>query len=150
MRQVSLPTEPGDNDLTERSLADLNTFGNEGNPYACVPREPGVVEQAFAVAEAAAEPNSRGRGRIVVGPAADIPIGGRVIVDDGKVGIGVFNIGGTFRAIKNSCPHQGAELCRGPVGSTLGPSDAQQFRQALDGRVLQVSVARVGVRPCHR
>ena len=38
---------------------------------------------------------------IIVKPA----VGGREI--------GVFNLGGTFYALRNICPHRGAPLCRG-------------------------------------
>ena len=45
--------------------------------------------------------------------ADDVPPGGRKIVAVGGREIGVFNLGGTFYALRNICPHRGAPLCRG-------------------------------------
>jgi nitrite reductase (NADH) small subunit len=55
--------------------------------------------------------------RYVVGRTADIPPGKRLIVDVAGRSIGVFNVGGTFFAVRNSCPHQGGPLC---LGRTVG------------------------------
>lgn len=104
-----------------------NTFGTEPSP----------LDKAFAVADAAVPPKSRDGRRLVVGPASEIPPGSRRIVDDGRQGIGVFNVAGSFHAIKNVCPHAGAPLCRGGLHATHRPADVQRFDPALDGRVLR-------------
>jgi ferredoxin-NADP reductase/nitrite reductase/ring-hydroxylating ferredoxin subunit len=51
----------------------------------------------------------------VVARVADIPDGGRLLLDVAGRSIGVFNIRGRFYALLNRCPHQGAQLCRGSV-----------------------------------
>lgn len=51
--------------------------------------------------------------RFVVGNAKEIPDGGRVIVEVAGRSIGVFNVGGTFYALRNRCPHNGGPLCEG-------------------------------------
>jgi nitrite reductase/ring-hydroxylating ferredoxin subunit len=57
--------------------------------------------------------------RYVVCPASAIPPGERKIVRPRRdQGIGVFNIDNEFYALKNVCPHQGAELCLGRVSGT--------------------------------
>jgi nitrite reductase/ring-hydroxylating ferredoxin subunit len=53
--------------------------------------------------------------RYVVARTADLPEGGRLIVDVNGKSIGIFNVEGTLRAVLNRCPHQGAELCKGLV-----------------------------------
>lgn len=64
--------------------------------------------------------------------------GQRKIVQIGKRSIGVFNIHGELHAVKNVCPHQGAELCRGSVGGTMLPSNTPgEYNYALDGQVLR-------------
>lgn len=56
----------------------------------------------------------------------------------GRRSIGVFNVAGSLYAIKNSCPHQGAELCRGTIGGTMLPTETPgQYNYALDGRILR-------------
>src|SRR5215212_3501557 len=55
--------------------------------------------------------------RIEVGPADEFPPGMRRIVVPfrGRAGIGVFNVGGTFYALRNLCPHKSGPLCTGRV-----------------------------------
>jgi nitrite reductase/ring-hydroxylating ferredoxin subunit len=50
-----------------------------------------------------------------VGTVDEIPPDGRKIVEVQGRSIGVFNIGGEFYAIRNTCPHQGGALCEGRV-----------------------------------
>lgn len=71
-------------------------------------------------------------------PASELAPGERKIVEIGKRSIGVFNVKGTLYAIKNICPHQGAELCKGTVGGTMLPADGPgQYNYAMDGQVLR-------------
>ncbi|MEM7343413.1 MAG: Rieske (2Fe-2S) protein [Chloroflexota bacterium] len=55
--------------------------------------------------------------RVVVGKASDIPPGERKIVVPfrGKAGIGVFNVNGTYYAVRNMCPHKFGPLCMGEL-----------------------------------
>jgi nitrite reductase/ring-hydroxylating ferredoxin subunit len=60
--------------------------------------------------------------RHVVGRVADLPPGSRKIVPvGGPSGIGVFNVAGRFYALRNICPHQGAEICKGEITGTTVP-----------------------------
>ena len=52
--------------------------------------------------------------RYVVAKTEQLPAGERVFVEvGGRGGIGVFNIGGKYYALRNMCPHRGGPLCRG-------------------------------------
>jgi 3-phenylpropionate/trans-cinnamate dioxygenase ferredoxin subunit len=51
----------------------------------------------------------------IVARVADFPPGTRRIVTAGGRSIGVFNVRGAFFALRNSCPHQAAPLCRGLI-----------------------------------
>lgn len=51
--------------------------------------------------------------RYVVAAAADVPPGGRLIVDVAGRSIGIFNVDGDYLAVRNRCPHQGGPLCEG-------------------------------------
>ncbi len=76
--------------------------------------------------------------RYEICPLAELPKGERKIVEIGKRSIGVFNVAGSLYAIRNVCPHQGAELCRGTVGGTMLPTETPgQYVYALDGQVLR-------------
>jgi len=60
---------------------------------------------------------------ICVGPVEELPEGARRIVQFGTASIGVFNVKGEFYAIRNFCPHEGAELCLGVLTGTNKPTD---------------------------
>lgn len=55
--------------------------------------------------------------RVVVGAVEGWPPGERRIVVPfrGRAGIGVFNLGGAFHALRNLCPHKLGPLCVGRV-----------------------------------
>ena len=80
--------------------------------------------------------------RHVVCRVSELPAGSKRILHTGRgPGIGVFNVGGAFYAIKNTCPHKGAPLCLGSVvGTTVprwpedGPPDMEWVR---DGEIIR-------------
>lgn len=100
-------------------------------------QEDSTICRAFKCIESVQQPKSRTGKRIVVCHRDELKPGERRIVDDGKQGIGVFNIAGQFYAIKNVCPHEGAQLCRGTVHATHAPSKVTEFIPALHGRILR-------------
>jgi nitrite reductase/ring-hydroxylating ferredoxin subunit len=65
--------------------------------------------------------------RRVVGTTKEFPAGSRRIVDVDGIAIGVFNVAGTFYAVLNRCPHQGAPLCAGVVSSSLESSEPGEY-----------------------
>jgi 3-phenylpropionate/trans-cinnamate dioxygenase ferredoxin subunit len=70
-------------------------------------------------------------------PAAELQPGTRRIVSLNGISVGVFNVGGTLHAIRNSCPHRGAPLCEGTIGGTMMPSDPQHYVYGMEGRLLR-------------
>ena len=75
--------------------------------------------------------------RHVICRSVELPPGERKIVDVAGRSIGIFNVEGTLHAIKNRCPHQGAELCRGTVSGTMLPAAPGEYKYGLEGRVLR-------------
>ena len=76
--------------------------------------------------------------RHVICPLQSLLPGERTIVEIGKRSIGIFNVHGDVYAIKNTCPHQGAELCRGTIGGTMLPTENPgEYNYALDGQILR-------------
>jgi|SRR5947209_17980867 len=73
----------------------------------------------------------------VVGPVSEIAPGGRKIVDVAGRSIGVFNVDGTFYALRNTCPHQGAPLCLGSVKGTAERSRPGEYVWGREGRILR-------------
>ena len=76
---------------------------------------------------------------ITICPAAEFPPGERRIIDagDGR-SIGVFNVHGKYYALRNLCPHEGAELCRGLVtGMNEETSTVGEYRWVKEGEILR-------------
>lgn len=76
--------------------------------------------------------------RVVVGKVSDIPPGQRKIVVPfrGRAGIGVFNVAGSFYAVRNICPHKNGPLCTGQLSgrvATDGPPSILGTSISVDG-----------------
>jgi nitrite reductase (NADH) small subunit len=66
-----------------------------------------------------------------------LPPGERILAELAGESIGVFNVAGSFFALRDRCPHRGGPLCRGPItGETCATSD---FDYSYDraGRILR-------------
>jgi nitrite reductase/ring-hydroxylating ferredoxin subunit len=59
------------------------------------------------------------RREYAVAKAVDIPSGTHLVVEAGGKQIGIFNVGGEYYALPNTCFHQNGPLCRGITGGTL-------------------------------
>jgi len=114
-------------DSDPRPMLFNTGYGTENTP----------LDFAFKIIEEARPPKARSGKRLTVCAAAEIPVGGRRIVTDGPLSIGVFNINGTFYAVRNVCPHYGAPLCQGTIHGTHRPSDVHEFDPGLQGRILR-------------
>ena len=57
--------------------------------------------------------------RVLIGQAADVPVGeGRVVEAEGKT-LALFNVDGAFYAIDNDCAHRGGPLGEGDLDGTV-------------------------------
>jgi len=84
------------------------------------------------------KPGSEQMERHVVAQAEEIPPGGRKIVRIvGRGEIGIFNLSGTFYALKNTCAHQGSRVCLGKIVGTALPSDVYEYRYGREGEILR-------------
>ncbi|NOU94832.1 Rieske 2Fe-2S domain-containing protein [Paenibacillus sp. LMG 31456] len=73
----------------------------------------------------------------IVGNTNEILPGQKKIVSLEGLSIGVFNVHGTYYAVKNSCPHQQAPLCVGKVSGTTLPSKPGEFLYGREGEILR-------------
>ncbi len=76
-------------------------------------------------------------GRHVVARVGEMPPGSRRIVEVAGRSIGVFNVHGAYYGLRNSCPHQAAPLCLGPVQGMLLPGKPGEYTWARDGEILR-------------
>lgn len=76
-------------------------------------------------------------GTHVVARVDEIPPGGRKIIRVEGREVGLFNLNGTFYALKNSCPHQGARVCLGRVVGTTLPVGVYEFQYSKEGQILR-------------
>jgi len=65
--------------------------------------------------------------KFVVGTVDEIPPGERKILTVAGRSIGVFNLDGEYLALRNRCPHQGAELCTGTLWGVLKAERPGEF-----------------------
>jgi 3-phenylpropionate/trans-cinnamate dioxygenase ferredoxin subunit len=76
-------------------------------------------------------------GRHVVGRVSELPPGGRKIVEADGRSIGVFNVDGSFYALRNSCPHQAAPLCLGAIKGMTMPSKPGEYIWGREGEIVR-------------
>jgi 3-phenylpropionate/trans-cinnamate dioxygenase ferredoxin subunit len=76
--------------------------------------------------------------RYVVAPVAEIPPGGRKVVQAGQGRrIVVFNVAGEFFALLDRCPHQGGRLSEGRLCGLVESEEPGVFRYARKGEILR-------------
>ncbi|TDF92519.1 Rieske (2Fe-2S) protein [Paenibacillus piri] len=76
-------------------------------------------------------------GRHVIAKAAEMPKGARKIVQLEGRSVGVFNVHGSYYAMKNSCPHQNAPLCVGTVTGMTMPCEPGQYVYGREGEIVR-------------
>ena len=72
-----------------------------------------------------------------VAAVGEIPPGGRKLVEIEGRSLGVFNVGGRFYALRNTCPHQGGPLCRGALLGLAASSGPGVFHYEREGEILR-------------
>jgi nitrite reductase/ring-hydroxylating ferredoxin subunit len=68
---------------------------------------------------------------------AQIPPGGRKIVEIAGKSIGVFNVHGQYYALRNICPHQFAPLCLGKITGTTRPGAVGEYHWEKEGEIIR-------------
>ncbi len=58
----------------------------------------------------------------------DVPPGQSKLINFGEFGIVLFNVGGTFYAIENCCPHSGGPLGKGELQGNIVSCPWHQWR----------------------
>lgn len=77
-------------------------------------------------------------GRCVVCRADEIRPGQRrIFAVGGRGGIGVFNVGGEYFAIRNRCPHRSGPLCRGRIRPHVVSPRVNQYAFEREGEILK-------------
>jgi nitrite reductase/ring-hydroxylating ferredoxin subunit len=76
--------------------------------------------------------------RVVVDRVDRFPPGQRrIVAAGGPAGVGVFNVGGSYYALRNICPHNQAPLCKGIVGPYVRSNDRGDFVYEREGEILK-------------
>lgn len=98
-----------------------------------------TLDRAFAETDAAPQSPRAGARVLNAGSIEGMDAESCRIVPHGKSSIGVYLIDGCLYAVRNQCPHKGAPLCRGKLGSTYRPVGAggEPFEEVLCNRVLR-------------
>ncbi len=90
-----------------------------------------------------------------IGAASGFNDPGRKVIAVGSAEIGVFKIGGEFRAYHNHCPHMGGPACQGKmmpkVEEDIAPDQTSRGMSVLQGtHQHRVPVAWLRIRHSHR
>ena len=118
--------------MSESARAERATSGPAGSEPATA--DPAAAVTAGASAGTDERPVRLAQGREhVVARVDEIAPGEHKVVPIGRHGVGVYNVGGSFYAIANYCPHEGGPLCAGRTrGRTVVdenvPGDAVMVR----------------------
>lgn len=73
----------------------------------------------------------------IVARMGELSPGERKIVEIEGRSIGVFNVGGRFYALRNSCPHQAGPLCLGSINGMIMPGKPGEYMWACEGEILR-------------
>jgi nitrite reductase/ring-hydroxylating ferredoxin subunit len=72
-----------------------------------------------------------------VAQADEIQEGQSKIVSVEGRSIGIYRIGDEYYALYNRCPHEGAQLCKGPVCGTTLPSKVYEYEFGRKGELVR-------------
>lgn len=75
--------------------------------------------------------------RHVICRAEALQPGSVLIVEAEKRSIGIFNIHGEFYALRNTCPHKGAPLCRGIITGLVVSAEPLQMQMTRNGEIVR-------------
>ncbi|WP_219418529.1 Rieske (2Fe-2S) protein [Pseudonocardia nigra] len=75
--------------------------------------------------------------RHVVATIEEIGPGERKIVEIEGRSVGVFNVNGTFYALRNQCPHAGARLCDGVLTGLVTSTAPGDYTYLRSGEILR-------------
>jgi nitrite reductase/ring-hydroxylating ferredoxin subunit len=67
----------------------------------------------------------------------ELPPGSRKLVVVNETPIGVFNVHGDYFALRSSCPHQGAPLCKGKITGTTTADRPFEVGYAREGEIIK-------------
>jgi nitrite reductase/ring-hydroxylating ferredoxin subunit len=67
----------------------------------------------------------------------EIPVGKPLIVEINGISLGLIKANDQVYAVRNTCPHKQAPLCKGSVSGTMLPSEPCEYRYGLEGLVLK-------------
>jgi nitrite reductase (NADH) small subunit len=93
--------------------------------------------------ESASEPSQapdtqRRRTWNLVGETSDFPDGSARVVNVHGRSIGIVRVGAEFYAVRNTCPHQGAQLFKGGIlKGTMLPSEPDELVYGMESLVIR-------------
>jgi len=79
----------------------------------------------------------RQKTKTVVAKVSDVKPGGGIYVTVNGRDIALFNVDGTFHAISNRCPHEGANLCTGRLTGLLESDRPGSYRLSRRGEMVR-------------
>lgn len=84
-----------------------------------------------------AKTKQKSKTKHVVARAGDFPPNTRRLVEVDGIAIGVFNVHGSYYALRSSCPHQGGPLCQGRVTGTTTATKPFEVEYGREGEIIK-------------
>jgi 3-phenylpropionate/trans-cinnamate dioxygenase ferredoxin subunit len=75
--------------------------------------------------------------KYIVATVDEIPPGERKLVEVAGRLVGLFNVNGSFFALRNQCPHQGGPLCNGRLTGFLMASVPGEYSYTRQGEMIR-------------
>lgn len=75
--------------------------------------------------------------KYVVATVDEIPPGERKIVRIAERSIGVFNVKGSYYAIRNKCPHAGGPMCEGVISGLARSDEPGTYDYIMRGEIIR-------------
>ena len=75
--------------------------------------------------------------KYVVATVDEIPPGNRKLFELSGRSIGVFNIDGSYYALRNRCPHQGGPLCQGKLSGLIQSAKPGEYDYSRPDEILR-------------
>lgn len=76
-------------------------------------------------------------GSHIIAAVDEFPPGDRRVVELEGKSVGVFNVNGSYYALRNVCPHQAAPLCLGSVKGMTLPTPPGEYAWGREGEILR-------------
>lgn len=75
--------------------------------------------------------------KYIVARASEVGPGEKLIVEIGNMSVGVYNVKGTYYAVRNRCPHSGGPVCEGVTSGLVRSDSPGSYEYTRRGEIIR-------------